>query len=180
MLAREGCADVAARGGGVQVDDALGLAQREDPIIGRGSATGTGDGLIRVVVVDHLNEAALISGERAVVEVRVHPRAQVGVFPRDLLEGHVVVLAHLEDVCAQEEELAVDAFKDDPLNRLGTIARIAILLVGAKLDDIALGCEAVRQRRIGLDEGSRALRGVTVPTQRVEDLVRALGIPGLV
>ena len=40
-----------------------------------------------------------------------------------------MVLARLEDVGAEEQELLVDLIEDDPLNRLGTILRISVLLV---------------------------------------------------
>ena len=42
-----------------------------------------------------------------------------------------MVLARLEDVGAEEQELLVDLIEDDPLNRLGTILRISVLLVRA-------------------------------------------------
>ena len=172
--------DVTARGGRVQVDNALGLTERKNPVVGRSSAARTGNRLIRVLVVHRLDEPALSGGERAVVEVAVHPRAQVRVLPRDLLEGHVVVLARLENVCAQEQELAVDFVEDNPRDRLWTVARISVLLVGAEGHGVALGYRAVRQRGIGFDEGLRALRRVAVPAERMEELVRPLGIPGLV
>ncbi len=70
--------------------------------------------------------------------------------------------------------------EDDPLNRLRTVLRVAVLLVGAEGHGVALGCRAVRQRGIGFDEGLRALGRVTVPAERMEELVRPLGIPGLV
>ena len=127
-----------------------------------------------------LDEATLNGGKRCLVKVPVHPRAQIGMFPCDVLEGHVVVLAGLQNIGAQQQELAVDLIEDDPPNRLSPIGRVAILLVGAKLDRVALGHAAVRQRRIGINEGLRALRSIAVASQRMEDLVGALGIPGLV
>ena len=131
--------NVTARGGRVQVDNALGLTERKNPVVSRSSAARTGDRLIRVLVVHRLDEPALNGGERAVVEVAVHPRAQIGVLPRDLLEGHVVVLACLEDVSAQEQELAVDLIEDNPLNRLRTVLCVSVLLVGAKGHGVTLG-----------------------------------------
>ena len=101
-------------------------------------------------------------------------------FPCDVLEGHVVILAGLEDIRAQQQQLAIDLIENDPPNRLGPIGRVAILLVGAKLDRVAFGRAAVRQRRIGINEGLRALRSIAVASQRMEDLVGALGVPGLV
>ena len=92
----------------------------------------------------------------------------------------MVILAGLQNIGAQQQELAVDLIEDDPPNRLSPIGRVAILLVGTKLDRIALGHAAVRQRRIGINEGLRALRSIAVASQRMEDLVGALGIPGLV
>lgn len=124
VLAREGRSNVTARSGRVQVDNALGLAERKDPIVGRGPATRAGDRLIRVLVVHRLNEPALNGGERAAVEVAVHPRTQIGVLPRDLLEGHVMILAGLEDVRTQEQELAIDLIEDDPLNRLRPLSAL--------------------------------------------------------
>ena len=180
MLGDGGSTDVATRGRGVEVNDALGLAQREDPISGRRTAAGTGDGLVRVLVMHRLDEAALNGGKRCLVKLPVHPRAQIGMFPCDVLEGHVVILAGLEDIRAQQQELAIDLIENDPPNRLGPIGRVAILLVGTKLDRVAFGHAAVRQRRIDINEGLRALRGITVASQRMEDLVGALGVPGLV
>ena len=180
MLARKSCTNVTARSGRVEVDDALGLTEHKNPIVGRGTAACAGDRLIRVLVVHRLDEPALNGGERTVVEVAVHPRAQVGVLPRDLLEGHVVVLARLENVCAQEQELAVDFIEDNPLNRLRTVLCVSVLLVGAEGHGVALGRRAVRQRGIGFDEGLRALRRVAVTAERMEEFVRPLGVPGLV
>ena len=180
VLGDGGSADVATRGRGVQINDALGLAQREDPIIGRRTAARTGDGLVRVLVMHCLDEATLNGGKRCLVKVPVHPRAQIGMFPCDVLEGHVVILAGLEDIRAQQQQLAIDLIENDPPNRLGPIGRVAILLVGAKLDRVAFGRAAVRQRRIDINEGLRALRGIAVASQRMEDLVGALGVPGLV
>ena len=91
-----------------------------------------------------------------------------------------MVLACLEDIGTQEQEPPVDLIEDNPLNRLGTVLRISVLLVGAEGHGVPLGCRAVRQRRIGFDEGLRALRRITVPAKRMEDLVRPLGIPSLV
>ena len=127
-----------------------------------------------------LDEPSLNGGERALVEVAVHPRTQIGVLPRDFLEGHVVVLARLENVCTQEQELAIDVIEDDPLNRLRPVIRVAVLLVGPEGHGVALGYRAVRQRGIGFDEGLRALRRVAVPAERMEEFVRPLGVPGLV
>ena len=91
-----------------------------------------------------------------------------------------MILAGLEDVRTQEQELAIDLIEDDPLNRLRPVIRIAVLLVGPEGHGVALGYRAVRQRGIGFDEGLRSLGRVTVPAQGPEDLVRALGVPGLV
>ena len=91
-----------------------------------------------------------------------------------------MVLARLEDIGAEEQELAIDLVQDDPLNRLGTVLCISVLLVGAEGHSIPLGYRAVRQRRVGFDEGLRALRRIGVATKRMEDRVRPLGIPGLV
>ena len=101
-------------------------------------------------------------------------------FPCDVLEGHVVILAGLEDIGTQQQELTIDLIENDPPNRLGPIGRVAILLVGAKLDRVAFGRAAVRQRRIRINEGLRALRSIAVASQRMEDLVGALSVPGLV
>ena len=91
-----------------------------------------------------------------------------------------MVLARLEDIGAEEQELPVDLIEDDPLNRLWTVLRISVLLVGAEGYDVPLGYRAVRQRGVGFDEGLSSLGRVAVPSQGPEDLVRALGIPGLV
>ena len=76
--------------------------------------------------------------------------------------------------------MAVDLVEDNPRDRLGSILGVSVLLVGPELDGVALGRRAVRQRGIGFDEGLRALRRVAVPAERMEELVRPLGVPGLV
>ena len=91
-----------------------------------------------------------------------------------------MVLARLEDVGAEEQELPVDLIEDDPLNRLGTILRISVLLVRAEGHGVPLGCQAVRQRRIGGHESVGALGCVAIPAQGPENLVGPLGVPGLV
>ena len=155
------------------------FALRKDAILRGRAARSAGDGLVRVVVEDRGDDPLLGGRERGIEEVAVHPRAQVRIRPRHVLEGHVVVLAPVQHIGAQDQQPVAEALQDDPLDRLGAVELIAILFEGPEGHQVPLGSLAVGQRRVLLDEARRALLRIRVTRQPREDLVGRRRIPGL-
>ena len=91
----------------------------------------------------------------------------------------MVVLAGLQHVGAEEQEAIIETLEHDPLNRLGPVRIVPVLLEGAEVDHVPLGRPPVGHRRVFSDEVRPALRRVRVAPEPNEDRVRARSIPGL-
>ena len=90
-----------------------------------------------------------------------------------------MILAPLQGLGAQEQQLIVKLFQHDPSDRLTSVGGVIILLPGPQGDGIEPGCKPEGNGWVGLNEEARPGSRIRIGAQGRENCIRFLDLAHL-